>query len=52
MTSKNKDEHQVAPSRLEYNILKQLVRTRTDIELWPRGWTFPMLYVTNYNELQ
>ena len=34
------------------NILKQPVRTGTEIELWPSGYSFPMLYVASYNELQ
>ena len=46
-------------SQVEWNIiisiLKQLARTRTDIELWPSGYSFPhaiVMYVASYNELE
>ena len=51
MTSKKKEliSCQVAAKQIEIsfvmiNILKQQVRTRTDIEKWPSGYSFPMLY--------
>ena len=55
MTDKNnlRPDIKLWPSRLEYyhnqNVLKELVRTRNDIEL--QTSSFLMLYVASYNKL-
>ena len=45
MTGKNKNWYQVAAKQIgilswSIYVLEQLVRTKTDIDLWPSGYSF------------